>query len=154
MSERKIWIFQAVPTRYDLLGALADKSLTEDVWMVKQYVNEIRSGHIGLLWMAGKKAGIYALVDVISDPQMLRESEQSAKYWLDDFDRGQLRLRVKILRKSVLTNPILKDELKHIPELKNMEIFRQPQGTNKRVTNEEWNHILPLLKKRDANFKE
>ena len=34
MSERRVWIFQANPKRYDLLEALRDPDLEEDVWLV------------------------------------------------------------------------------------------------------------------------
>jgi hypothetical protein len=151
MSERKVWVFQATPQRYDLLGALADESLTEDVWIVSRYKYEIHSGHIGLIWMAGKEAGIYARVDVISDPQMMVESEQSARYWRNELDRRRERLRVKILRKSVLINPISKRELQNILETKNMEVIRRPRGTNFKVTNDEWEIISGL---RPSDFKE
>jgi hypothetical protein len=153
-AQRRVWIFQANPQRYDVLNALADESLIEDVWLVSRYQNEIHAGHIGLIWMSGKEGGIYAVVDVTSNPQMMYDSEQSTKYWTSESDKRQMMLRVKIRYKlRLINNPVTRQELKNIAELGNMEIFRRPIGTNFKVTNDEWQIILPLLEKR-YNFKE
>jgi len=153
-AQRRVWIFQANPKRYDVLNALADESLTERVWLVNRYQNQIHAGHIGLIWMSGKEGGIYAVVDITSDPQMLADSEQSGKYWVDSKDRGQLRLRIKIrYRLKFVNNPIFREELKSFPGLEKMSIFRQPQATNFPVSNDEWQIILDILKKK-FGFKE
>jgi hypothetical protein len=82
------------------------------------------------------------------------DSEQSTKYWVNESDRKQLMLRIKFRYElKLINNPILREELKNIPELQNMEIVRRPIGTNFKVTNDEWQAILDLLKKR-FDFKE
>lgn len=145
----RAWIFQANPQRYDILNSIADKELIEDVWEVSRYKDQIRAGHVCLIWMSGKESGIYAVGDITSNPEFMVESPISAKYWVYDADKSQSRLRVKYkYRLKLVNNPIMRAELKSIPELQNMEIFRQPQGTNFRVTSEEWDTILDLLKKR------
>lgn len=146
---RRVWIFQANPQRYDVLNSLADESLNEDVWLVSRYQNLIRPGHIGLIWISGKEGGIYSVIDIISDPQMIRDSEQSAKYWISEADKGQLMLRIRFRHRLKLINsPISREELKSVPALQNMEIFRRPIGTNFKVTNDEWQAILGLIRKR------
>jgi hypothetical protein len=148
-SQPAAWIFQGNPQRYDVLNALADENLTDDMWLVSRYQNLIRAGHIGLIWMSGKEGGIYAVVDITSNPQMMYDSEQSTKYWLNESDQKQMMLRVKIHYKvKLINNPILKEELKNVNELHDMEIFRRPIGTNFKVTNNEWQAILKLLRKR------
>ena len=148
-EKSRAWIFQANPQRYDILNSIADKELVEDVWEVSRYKDQIRAGHICLIWMSGKESGIYAVGDVTSDPEFMVDSPASTKYWVYDADKSQARLRVKYkYRLKLVNNPIMRAELKSIPELQNMEIFRQPQGTNFRVTNEEWETILDLFKKR------
>lgn len=145
----RAWIFQANPQRYDILNSIADKELTEDVWEVSRYKDQIRAGHVCLIWMSGKESGIYAVGEITSNPEFIVDSPQSTKYWVHDADKSQVRLRVKykyILK--LVNNPIMRVELKSIPELQNMEIFIQPQGTNFRLTSEEWKIILDLLKKR------
>ena len=146
---RKVWIFQANPERYDVLNALSDETLQEDVWLVTRYKDQIRSGDVGLIWMSGKEGGIYAVIDVISYPQKMYDPEQSAKYWVEETDKRQFRRRVKIRYKLKLTNnPIMREELKNLPELGKMEIFVNARGTNFKVTNDEWQVILNLLKQR------
>jgi len=148
-GKSRAWIFQANPQRYDILNSIADEELTEDVWEVSRYKDQIRVGHACLIWMSGKESGIYAVGDIASNPEFMVDSPQSTKYWIYDADKSQQRLRVKYkYRLKLVNNPIMRAELKSIPELQNMEIFRQPQGTNFRVTNEEWGIILDLLKKR------
>jgi hypothetical protein len=153
-AQRKIWIFQANPQRYDVMNALADDNLKEDTWLVSRYKNEIRSGHVGLIWMSGKESGIYAVVDIISNPEMMYDSEESTKYWVNESDKRQMMLRVKLAYKlKLLNNPILREELKNVLELQDMDIFRFAQGTNFRVTNNEWQAIVSLLKNR-YDFRE
>jgi hypothetical protein len=54
-----------------------------------------------------------------------------------------MRLRVKIrYRLKLINSPMLRDELKNVPEVVNMAIFRQPQATNFPATNDEWQTIL------------
>jgi len=148
-GKSRAWIFQANPQRYDILNSIADKELIEDVWEVSRYKDQIRAGHICLIWMSGKESGIYAVGDITSNPEFMVDSPISTKYWVYDADKSQARLRVKYkYRLKLVNNPIMRAELKSISELQSMEIFRQPQGTNFRVTNEEWEIILDLLKKR------
>ena len=66
------------------------------MWLVNQYQNEIHLGDVGLIWMSGKEAGIYAVVDVISDPALLINSDEMIKFWVSEEDRAQRRLRVRI----------------------------------------------------------
>jgi predicted RNA-binding protein with PUA-like domain len=148
-GKSRVWIFQANPQRYDILNAMSDEELNEDVWLVNQHKNEIRVGDVGIIWMSGKDGGIYAIVDTISNPEYMLDSSASTKYWLSEADQNQKRIRVKYRYKiKLVNNPIFKEELKNIPELKNMTIFKQPQGTNFPVSNEEWGIISNLIKQR------
>jgi len=149
-GETKAWIFQANPQRFDILNALADET-NEDTWLVNQYQNYIRAGHVAIVWMSGKEGGIYALGDVISDPAYMIDSEATAKYWTSDADRGQRRLRARIkYRLKLVNNPVMKDELRNIPLLRNLSIFRNARGTNFPVSNAEWEIISNLVKQRFA----
>jgi predicted RNA-binding protein with PUA-like domain len=144
-----IWIFQANPQRFDILNALADDEMKEDVWLVARYKDRIKKGDIGIVWMCGKDSGIYALAEIMNSPEFMEEPKISTKYWMSDDDKEQIRLRVKLkYTLKLLNNPILREELKSIPELKDMAIFRQPQGTNFPVTQDEWKVISDLIKER------
>lgn len=144
-----VWIFQANPQRFDILNALADEKLTEDVWLVNQHKNEIKKGDIGLIWMSGKEAGICAVVDIISDPEFLVDSLDSSKYWMSDDDKQQRKLRVKYKYKIKFPDrPVYKQELKNIAELSRLSILNFFQGTNFPVTDEEWKIIAALIEKK------
>lgn len=66
---------------------------------------------------------------------------------MSEEDKNQVRLRVKLkYTLKLLNNPILKEELKNINELRDISIFRQPQGTNFPVTQNEWQVISKMIK--------
>ncbi|MCW4017620.1 MAG: EVE domain-containing protein [Candidatus Bathyarchaeota archaeon] len=149
-AQHRIWIFQANPQRYDILNALVDESINEDVWEVNQHKKEIHMGDLGIIWMSGNKGGIYGFFDITSNPEMLKDSEESTKYWVNESEKRQVKLRVKNkIKLKLINNPIRKEELKNIPELQNMTIFKMPRGTNFKVTDSEWQAILTLLKSRE-----
>lgn len=138
----RVWIFQANPNRYDILNALLDPALDKQGWMVNQHRDEIKQGDIALIWMSGKEAGIYAICEVISDPSFMIDPPEEEKYWTNDKDKEQSRLRVKIrIIKNLVNNPLLRAELKGIRELSNLSILRFSQGTNFPVTQDEWKII-------------
>jgi hypothetical protein len=142
----RVWIFQANPNRYDILNALSDDGIGPEIhWLVNQHINEISKGHLGLIWLSGSEGGIYALTEIISNPQFMREPDIEEKYWLDSSDKGKEKLRVKMrILKNLVNNPVYKNDIKNTPGLENMSIFRYRQGTNFPVTPEEWQ----LLKKK------
>ncbi len=156
-AEPNVWIFQGNPLVYRVYESLCDESLKEDTWLVSRYAEEIRIGDIALIWKARRASGIYAVGEIISNPQMMRELPESSKYWIKESDKGKKALRVLISYKLRLrlTDALFKDELARMPELKNMQVLRQSQGTNFRVTALEGDAIQRLLKERyNFNFKQ
>lgn len=134
-----VWFFQANPKRYDVLNALSDSSGEVDRWQVNQYRNKIKKGDIVLIWMSGVEAGIYAVGEITSNPLITDDVNALDKYWIDEQDRKQNRLRVNIrITAKLVNNPILRAELKGIPGLQNLSILRFSQGTNFPVRNDEW----------------
>lgn len=146
-AANRVWIFQANPNRYDILNALADNEIgTEKHWLVNQHKNEISTGDIGLIWLSGRESGIYAVSQITSNPEMLVASEREEKYWIDSDDKHKSRLRVKMIIKSnLLNNPITKEDLRKTVGLESLSIFKQSQGTNFRVTENEWKIIKNKL---------
>jgi hypothetical protein len=73
---------------------------------------------------------------------------ESGKYWKFEIDKNRKAVRVLIhyKLKLKLTNTLLGQELRTMPELRSMEIFEQTQGTNFRVSNIQWQVIRNLLK--------
>ena len=146
-SDISVWIFQANPNRYDILNSLGDREIGNSIhWLVKQYSGKIHKGHIALIWMSGRDAGIYALTRVESEPAVMNESDAECKYWLNDQDQlSKNRVRLTVLRRFV-NKPILKTELLQIPALSRLSILRQFQGTNFPVRNSEWAEISSLFR--------
>ncbi len=141
----RVWIFQANPQRFDILNALADDRINEDVWLVNRHKDEIKKNDIGLIWMSGKEAGIYAVVDIISDPEFLVDSAVSSQYWIRDEDKQQRKLRVRYKYKIKFPgNPIYKQELKNT----GLSILKFAQGTNFPVRDEDWKVISSIIEKK------
>ncbi len=138
-----VWIFQANPNRYDILNALADDEIGQEKhWLVNQYKNEIYIGDIGLIWLSGREGGIYAVTEIVSNSEFLIAPEKEEKYWIDSNDKNKKRLRVKMeLKINLLNSPITKEDLRKTAGLENLSIFRQSQGTNFKVTENEWKII-------------
>lgn len=148
-TSEKIWIFQANPERYDIMNALSDEEIGNDMhWLVNQHATEISKGHIGIIWLSGKEAGIYAITEIATDPKIMGEPESESKYWTDSADKEgeKLRVKMKIVR-NLLSSPLRKETIRNTNGLQNLSILRQPRGTNFLVTIEEWLKIKDLIEK-------
>lgn len=146
-SADNIWIFQANPQRYDIINALADDEIGDSIhWLVNQHKSDIRKGHIGMIWLSGKEAGIYAITEILTDPTLMLEPEPEKKYWVDASGKEGKRTRVKMkIVKNLLYSPLTKETILKTDGLQGMKILRQPQGTNFQVTKEEWDIIKSII---------
>ena len=142
----KVWIFQGTPQRYDIMNALAHEKLSNEThWLVNQHRREILKGDIGMIWMSGKEAGIYAITEIITDPKMMAEGEAEKEHWLDSEDAEGERVRVKMkIIKSMLACPLMKETLRS-NGLGDISILKQPRGTNFPITPEQWIKIRNLI---------
>lgn len=152
-EDARIWIFQANPNRYDIFNALSDPELDKQSWQVKRYKNEIQRGDIALIWMSGsrKEAGIYAIAEIVSDPLIMADFPAEEKYWVNEEDEGKKkRLKVIVsIKQNLVNNPVLRDELKNIKELKNLSILKKcPRGTNFKVEKAEWHVIKKIMEEK------
>lgn len=149
-TSEKIWIFQANPQRYDIINALSDDEIGNEMhWEVNQYKSEISKGHIGMIWLSGKEAGIYAITEILINPAILEENAAEKKYWTDSDDMVGARLRIKMrIVRNLLNNPLTRETIKNTPELLNLSILKQPRGTNFPVTPDEWYIIKQLIENR------
>ncbi len=149
-NSEKIWIFQASPKIYDIIGALDDDEIGDLIcWEVNQHKDEILEGHIGIVWNSGKEAGIYAIAKIISNPEMLKETPTERKWRIDDSDNDEeiLRIKLKIIKKSY-TCLITREIVKNTNELKDLEIVTRPfAGTNFPVTPDKWFKIKQMIEK-------
>jgi hypothetical protein len=113
-----VWIFQPSPRKYDLVAALADKRIGKRMhWVVNQYSDAISKGDLGLICLAGRRAGIYALARIESDPHPMRERPAEREYWLLSAPpETSVGVELTILRRLTQSS-ILRSSLKRIPGL-------------------------------------
>jgi predicted RNA-binding protein with PUA-like domain len=148
--ERKVWIFQANPERYDILNALDDPEVNDRMnWLVKQNTKDIHQGDLALIWLSGKEAGIYALANIIGEPGMMYDTEGEKKYWLmekDIIEKDAPKFQVNLsITKKLVNTPVLRILLKQTKGLENLSILKMSQGTNFLVTKNEWIIIQQLI---------
>lgn len=142
----KVWIFQCDPKKYRIKEALLDDEVKNAFhWKVKQHETEIAKGHIGLMWCAGKSAGIIAITEMLSDPGEFIESDAEKKYWIDSTNEDGVQFRVKMKVLEILKEPLTKERIKGTNGLQELSIVKMPRGTNFPVTKEEWNIIIELI---------
>ncbi|MGK7941292.1 MAG: SUMF1/EgtB/PvdO family nonheme iron enzyme [Crocosphaera sp.] len=143
------WLFQGSPKRYRMLDAIRD--LDEVIWPVKikSYFKEMTLEDRSIIWVSGKEAGIYALIEIV---ELFDESQDvipnDIDYWLDTtvIDNGQNHPKARLrFIKKFLDKPILKEQLKQDQLLKDLLIIRNPRLSRTRVTPEESQRIYQLM---------
>ena len=145
-NDISVWIFQGNPNRYDVLNSLSDKEIGNRIhWLVNQHRRKIRKGHLGLIWMSGSEAGVYAVTRIESDPALMIEFEAERKYWVDSSENTEAIRVEMVVIKRMINKPLFKKNLKNINGLRDLSILRQYQGTNFPVKNSEWRIISELL---------
>ena len=93
----------------------------------------IKQGHIALIWMSGKESGIYAVAQIMSDPIETEEDEAEKPYWLStekDTTSTLIIVKLKIV-KTLINNPVFRQELKAQESLTGLSILRFSQVFNK-----------------------
>ncbi len=130
-EKSKVWVFQAVPKRYDILIEVPKRLSTAergDNWSVTRYETEMHVGQRVLLWRSGPDGGIYGTGTLSSLPY---------GPWNDR--------RIDIKFDPLLDHPLRKDDLLKHRVLKNLSILRMARGTNFPVTPKEWAALQPIL---------
>ena len=138
-----MWIFQANPRYYDLLGYLEKPSTqpgSVDAWKVSQHAKEINDGDTVLLWSAGDRAGIYATGTILGSPF----HRQKQPWEPEAAPATSLAINFR-LEHVLLDKPVLRQDLVNHPVLKSLSIIRQPTGTNFPVSEVQWEALRPML---------
>ena len=136
IEESNYWIFQGNPKIFDLEGVLKKGILNE--WSVSAHKNEIKIGDKIIFWMTGKKAGCYALGEIINPPNSKSTSSEEDEFWKRD-DKIVVKAGVRVTHNLVNT-PILNSDILNIEGLKNLKVGNQ--GTNFSATKDEYDLIL------------
>lgn len=137
------WLFQGNPKYYRILDALRD--FDEMYWPVTLFSKEIVAGDGVLVWMSGKKAGIYAVAEVVESAHIL-DQLLDLNYWIDA-SRAADKVQAKIrFTRKLLKNPLMRSDIKKDPSFQRFGVIRYPNATNYRVRPEEWQRVHELLK--------
>ena len=141
-NKANYWIFQGNPKIYNVVGSLNDNMLT--TWSVKAHEDKIKIGDKIILWVTGKDQGCYALGEITSDVYEGLDEEDQTKYYTEQ-SKNEISKRVKIkITNNLSNNPISKDEIENISELKELKVGNQ--GTNFSATEDEYETLLELAK--------
>ncbi|MFL6332944.1 MAG: EVE domain-containing protein [Pyrinomonadaceae bacterium] len=143
-----VWLFQARPEHYNLRAELSKKRAGDvSSWSVTANASEMRTADIAVLWQSGKDAGIYALGELTGEPYEKTYEDGTEPPWARTKGDGQpaAESRVNFRYTTILSEPIRKADIKQDPVLAGMQVIRSPQGTNFRVTPEEWEALQKLI---------
>lgn len=145
-TEVAAWIFQCNPKKWNLRGAL--DSLNKVRWLVAQHKERIHVGSKVYLWESGEAAGILAIGRVLTEPAVIPDLPEEAKFRVEEgkFEREAPRVEVEIVGKVV--PPISRIELRTHEVLSKLAILEQPIGTNFPVTNEQAKALQELVERR------
>jgi 5-methylcytosine-specific restriction protein B len=142
--ETNIWIFQGKPSEYNITKAL--NNLSEIMWRVTRYKNQIKPGDKVYIWESGDDAGIIATAEVLTLPQHVRRTPEDASYRIggqavinDEFLGVVLKIR------DVLPRKITKDKILGNSVLKDLMIIRSPQGINFYVKESEDRELMKII---------
>lgn len=145
---RNVWLFQARPEKYDLRAELSKKRAGDaSSWSVTANAREMRPGDVVVLWQSGKDAGVYALGELTGEPYEKTYEDGTEPHWARTKGDGQpaVESRVDFTYTTILPEPILKAVIRQDPALAGMHVIRSPQGTNFKVTPEEWEALQKLI---------
>ena len=110
----------------------------QEDFTVSRFKTEIAPGDRVLLWEAGDEAGLYAIGQITGD--VFERSSDDLHYTDSD---SELAVPWRLTR--VLDRPVLRKDLLEHPVLKGLSVITAPQGTNFRVTDEQWAELQQLI---------
>lgn len=144
-TQRRVWIFQSNPDLYDLREFLSRPDIgpgATDSWLLRQHADEVADGDTVLFWIAGRDAGIYATGTIVGESFIRRREE-----WEPDDAPAESRAIGYRLDRSLVDHPVLRADLLTKPVLAELQIIRQPSGTNFPVTQQQWEMLRTLLER-------
>ncbi|OYU97399.1 MAG: hypothetical protein CFE21_03655 [Bacteroidetes bacterium B1(2017)] len=145
-SSVSYWVFQGNPLVFDFETALKQGLLTD--WTVSAHKERIKIGDKVIIWVTGNESGCYALAEITSEPHLKTPSPDD-HLWKGE-DKSVLKAELKITH-NLVDNPILKEEIQSIENLKDLKIGNQ--GTNFTATVEEYDALLELINSRESSFE-
>ncbi|YAF99047.1 MAG: EVE domain-containing protein (plasmid) [Nodularia sp. CChRGM 3473] len=135
------WLFQGNPKYYRIIDGIRD--FEQMPWLATRYAKDMVAGDGVLIWKSGDQAGIYAIAEIIESPKIIN-SLPDVGYWIDTSRIGTKPFAKIRFTSKLLEKPLLRENLKQDPVLKNLIVIRQPNATNYKVTQEEWQRVHEL----------
>ncbi len=138
------WLFQANPKYHRIFEAIRD--LDEMPWLVTRYRQQMQPGDGVLVWVAGEKAGVYAIASIVSEPEILAPKDiADLDYWTDPsrIRTTKARTHIQFFRK-LLGQPLRKHELRFDRTLRDLEVIHTPSRTNFKITPDQWHRVYQL----------
>lgn len=134
--ERSYWLFQSVPAQWSLEEFLSSGVVGDETdFTLSRYRDDVGVGDAVLLWQAGGQAGIYALAEIVREP-----FERERPDFRGEGPPTEWSTRVRI--KYILPSPLKKRDILDSDDLGELLVLRAPQGTNYRITIDEWRAVL------------
>jgi len=144
-GERRYWLFQANPKYFNLAESLTSTKVGDtDGWSVTRYRQQMHTGDQVIHWQSGADRGIYAISEIISDPYVRDWKAEEQDIEIKPYLEGEWWIELRFTQ--ILNPPILADELKTHPILKDLMVLRSPTGTNFAVKPQEWAALQELIK--------
>ena len=142
-KERSYWIFQCNPEKFNINMVLEEGR--ECSWVVTRYKDDIKEGDLGFLWVSGEKAGIIAGFEVLS-PSSKEINETDPTGWISgEEEKSQERCLIKIIDIYEEIS-VTRTKLQKTNFGKNLSIIKNPQGTNFKISKDEYVKIDDMLK--------
>jgi len=149
----KYWVFQFNPAVYGWFDWTKESKETEQ-WLTSQHARYIHEGDMVAIWASGEKAGVYAIGEIITNPRENSLNPEQEKYWSDRANVYKFSYKNSVIAKYLkvaIDRPLLEDECRKDPILSDMQLLKNPQGTNFPLTKKQWNRILELIDRKTRN---
>lgn len=144
------YLFQGNPDRFDIDGYLqaAIDQDREISWSVKQHKNSIQPGDTVYLWRAAGKdrneSGVIAQAVCVSQVDLTAPDSFAQSYWKDP-PNTESRVKLELQSLNLKHKKIIKKEwIEEDPQLKDLSILKQAQGTNFVITKSESSRLDDL----------
>jgi|GEM_PF-1402430 len=130
----KYWLFQAVPSVYDLLTEITARK--GDVWHPTCHIDDMKKGDKVVLWQSGPSAGVYGFAELTTGAYGRRGHS-----------------RVGIGKMALLPQPIFRRELLKNRMFRNFGVLRMPHGRNPfTVSPSQWSALSSISRSEHLNI--
>ena len=142
----KYWLFQFNPSIYSWFDRIKQTKEPEQ-WLISQCSKLIHKNDLVAIWSSGLKSGVYALGKITTNPIKIPLNINQAKYFSDNNFSSKFQEKPSALVeyfKICLDKPLLQEQCNQDKALLDLQVLINPQRTNFRLTNEQWERIQEI----------